>query len=75
MILCILLRKSKKALGNTVVLITSDKDMGQAIDDDRLVIFDPWKDSILNQKAFEEKMGLPIAKLPILFCDFRGYFG
>lgn len=60
--------QEQKALGNTVVLITSDKDMGQAIDDDRLVIFDPWKDSILNQKAFEEKMGVPIAKLPFYFA-------
>ena len=60
--------QEQKALGNTVVLITSDKDMGQAIDDDRLVVFDPWKDQILNQTEFEKKMGLPVAKLPFYFA-------
>jgi DNA polymerase-1 len=59
--------QEQKALGNAVVMITSDKDMGQAIEDDRVVLFDPWKDVILNQKLFEEKMGLPVAKLPFYF--------
>ena len=59
--------QEQKAFGNTVVMITSDKDMGQAIEDDRVVLFDPWKDVILNQTEFEKKMGLPVAKLPFYF--------
>lgn len=60
--------QEQKALGNTVVLITSDKDMGQAIDDNRLVIFDPWKDQLLNQAEFEKKMGFAVSKLPFYFA-------
>lgn len=60
--------KEQKAAGKTIVLITSDKDMGQVIEDQKVVLFDPWKDKIFDQKAFEERMGLPIAKLPFYFA-------
>ncbi len=60
--------QEQKQAGNTVVLITSDKDMGQAIDDQKIVVFDPWKDQIYDQKAFEERMGIPVAKLPFYFA-------
>ena len=60
--------QEQKKAGNTVVLITSDKDMGQAIEDDRVIMFDPWKDVFLNQTEFEEKMGFPVSKLPFYFA-------
>ena len=60
--------QEQKKLGKTVVLITSDKDMGQAIDNDRLVVFDPWKDQFLNETEFEKKMGFAVNKLPFYFA-------
>lgn len=59
--------QEQKKEGNQVVIITSDKDMGQAIDDQKIVVFDPWKDALIDQKAFEEKMGFPVSKLPFYF--------
>ena len=32
--------------------------MGQAIDDDKVMLFDPWKDRILDQTEFETKDGI-----------------
>ena len=60
--------QEQKKAGNTVVMITSDKDMGQAIEDDRVIMFDPWKDVFLNQTEFEKKMGFPVSKLPFYFA-------
>lgn len=60
--------QEQKQAGKKVVLITSDKDMGQAIEDEKVVIFDPWKDQIFNEQTFGVKMGLPVAKLPIYFA-------
>lgn len=60
--------QEQKQAGKKVVLITSDKDMGQAIENEKVVIFDPWKDQIFNQETFGIKMGLPVAKLPIYFA-------
>lgn len=60
--------QEQKKAGNTVVMITSDKDMGQAIEDDIVVMFDPWKDTFLNQSAFEAKMGFAVSKLPFYFA-------
>lgn len=60
--------QEQKKEGNTVVMITSDKDMGQAIDDDIVVMFDPWKDTFLNRTEFEKKMGFAVSKLPFYFA-------
>ncbi|GMU19191.1 MAG: DNA polymerase I [Candidatus Babeliales bacterium] len=60
--------QEQKQAGKKVVLITSDKDMGQAIENEKIVIFDPWKDQIFNEEIFGIKMGLPVAKLPIYFA-------
>lgn len=60
--------QEQKQAGKKVVLITSDKDMGQAIENEKIVIFDPWKDQIFNEETFGIKMGVPVAKLPIYFA-------
>ena len=60
--------QEQKQQGNATILITSDKDMGQAIDDQKIMVFDPWKDQMFDQKEFEERMGIPIAKLPFYFA-------
>lgn len=50
-----------------VVLITSDKDMAQALTQ-KVHIFDPFKGQFLEQKSFEEKMGFSIQKLPFFYA-------
>lgn len=60
--------QEQKQAGKKVVLISSDKDMGQAIEDEKILIFDPWKDQIYNEESFGIKMGVPVAKLPLYFA-------
>ncbi|MEX0848720.1 MAG: DNA polymerase I [Candidatus Dependentiae bacterium] len=55
-----------KKQGFDVVLITSDKDMGQMLDQ-KTYIFDTFKDVMLDVNSFEEKMGFPVARLPFYF--------
>jgi DNA polymerase-1 len=50
-----------------VVLITADKDMAQALDEN-VVMFDPFKEQFIDIKAFEHKMGFPLSKLPFYFA-------
>jgi len=59
--------KEQAAAGYTVLLITSDKDMGQAITD-RILIYDPSKEIMYNRFNFQEKMGVPVEKLPFYFA-------
>lgn len=51
----------------TAVFITSDKDMGQAITDN-IILFDPFKEQIIDAQALEEKMGFPVEKMPFYFA-------
>jgi DNA polymerase-1 len=53
--------------GFDVVLITSDKDMGQMIEE-HIFIYDSFKDILYDEQAFQEKMGIPVAKLPFYFA-------
>lgn len=53
--------------GNNAVLITSDKDMGQALND-KTVIYDAFKDIVIDEQVFEAKMGFPVEKLPFYFA-------
>lgn len=53
--------------GFDVVLITSDKDMGQMIGE-HVFIYDSFKDILYDAQAFQEKMGIPVAKLPFYFA-------
>ncbi|MBA3752067.1 DNA polymerase I [Candidatus Dependentiae bacterium] len=48
------------------VLVTSDKDLGQALGD-YTVILDPFKEMIIDQKALEEKIGFSLEKLPFYY--------
>lgn len=60
--------KEQQKEGKAVVLITSDKDMGQAVQDDQILMFDPWKDQMLNQQAIELKFGFQSQKIPFYFA-------
>lgn len=58
--------KEQKKNSNAIVFITSDKDMGQAIDD-KVVMYDSFKEELIDEVAFEKKMGFQVAKLPFYF--------
>ncbi len=60
------LAQDMKDRGFDVVLITSDKDMGQIIGE-HIFIYDSFKDILYDEQAFQEKMGVPVAKLPFYF--------
>ena len=61
------LAKDAEKRGETVVFVTSDKDMGQALDA-QTFIYDTFKDIFLDVPGFEEKMGFPVEKLPFYFA-------
>lgn len=61
------LAQENKKEGNTIVFITADKDMGQAIDA-QTVMFDPFKEQFIDAKAFHEKMTFDVEKLPFYFA-------
>jgi DNA polymerase-1 len=52
---------------NTVVLITSDKDMGQLLDGN-VVMLDWFKDELLDAAALEQKLGFSVAKIPFFYA-------
>ena len=53
--------------GFNCVFVTSDKDMGQALDAST-VMYDFFKDEITDVAAFELKRGFPVEKLPFYFA-------
>jgi len=53
--------------GFSVVLVTSDKDMRQCVSD-RIVIYDPFRDVILDREAVEKRYGIPLEKLVFYFA-------
>lgn len=62
------LAKEQAEKGMTVVMITFDKDMGQVIRDQQIVMYDPFKDAIIDEEKLAEAMGFPIAHLPVYFA-------
>ena len=61
------LAQERNKEGDFVVLITSDKDMGQTLND-KTVLYDAFKDLIIDIPTFEEKMGFSPEKLPFYFA-------
>lgn len=53
--------------GHEIILVTSDKDMGQIVSD-KIKIYDAFKDVMLDTKALEEKYGFSLEKLPFYFA-------
>ena len=49
------------------VVISSDKDLQQMISDN-VVVFDPGKEELIDQTAFEKRRGFPVEKLPFYFA-------
>lgn len=55
------------ANGYTVIIVTSDKDMGQAINDS-IFVYDPSKDILYDRAKFQEKMDVPVERLPLYYA-------
>lgn len=53
--------------GYDTVIVTSDKDMGQMLDE-QTYIYDAFKEVVLDVQAFNEKMGFEVKKLPFYFA-------
>lgn len=49
------------------VLVTSDKDMGQALTE-YTQIFDPFKDTFITREALEQKLEFPLSKLSFYYA-------
>lgn len=59
--------KERTTQSDSVVFVTSDKDMGQALNAN-VFIFDTFKDVLLNADSFAQKMGFPVERLPLYFA-------
>ena len=55
-----------KKQGYDVVLITSDKDMTQLLND-TIHMYDAFKDEFIDEEKFQDKYGFPVEKLPFYF--------
>lgn len=49
------------------ILVTSDKDLGQALSE-HVTILDPFKEAVVTRATLEEKLGFPITKLPFFYA-------
>ena len=52
--------------GDEVIMITSDKDMGQIVGK-QVMVYDWFKRSVFRSKHFEERFGFSVAKLPFYY--------
>lgn len=50
-----------------VVVVSSDKDLAQMVTE-KIQMFDPFHEKIMQPKDFEEKYGFPLKKLPFFFA-------
>lgn len=53
--------------GYRVVIITTDKDLGQVVNDD-IVLYDAFKLEFADKRAVELRYGFPVEKLPFYFA-------
>jgi len=53
--------------GFHAVIVTSDKDMGQALSSS-ISLYDPFKNAIINVESFEQDKGFPVEKLPFYYA-------
>lgn len=58
--------------GKNVVLISSDKDMGQALvlnrPENKIYLYDAFKDELLDEHKLAEKFGFGVDRLPLYFA-------
>lgn len=58
--------KKVEKSGYQAVLVSSDKDMRQALSEN-IVIFDPFKDTVMDVEACQARYGFEVFKLPFYF--------
>ncbi len=58
--------KEQAKAGSTVVLVTSDKDMGQALTD-KIVMYDTFKDTFIDTKSFLKDKGFSVDRLVLYY--------
>jgi len=61
------LAKDAEKAGKQVILITSDKDMRQCVNES-IFVFDPFQDALLDREAIELKYGIPLEKVIFYFA-------
>ncbi len=49
------------------ILVTSDKDLGQALSE-TVTILDPFKDALVTRESLEQKLGFPLTKLTFYYA-------
>ena len=52
--------------GDKVIILTSDKDMAQTLDE-HITIYDSFKDVFITADSFQKNKGFPVSKLPFYF--------
>ena len=60
------LAKKANAENIDAVIVSSDKDLRQAIDD-QIFVLDPFKDQLLDAESCKERYGFDVKKLPFYF--------
>lgn len=53
--------------GYQIVLLTSDKDMFQLLND-QVIVFDAFKDEFVTRETYEAKLGFPVSQIPFYFA-------
>ncbi len=61
------LARELSTTGHPVVIISSDKDLGQLVTEN-VKLYDPFKDKILDVEALEKAYGFPLTKLPFYYA-------
>ncbi len=61
------LAKERADEGDTVVMLTADKDMGQALSS-LVYMYDTFKEKLIDVPAFEAEKGFPVNKLPFYYA-------
>lgn len=61
------LAREQEGNGKNVIYVTSDKDMGQALDQEHAYLYDFFKDELLSKEDLGQKIGFPVERLPFYF--------
>jgi len=54
--------------GFTVVVITADKDMGQILTMDHVLMYDPLKEILYDRAAYEQRIGMSVDRILLYFA-------
>jgi DNA polymerase I len=60
------LTKKFEIEGNQIIILSSDKDLGQLLSGS-VMMLDTFKDTLTDKIAFEKKIGFPVSHLPVFY--------